>query len=261
MFAREMFVIPYCGCGGHNVGTNNEGNRDAWIQNALLAIPAGHRILDAGAGECRYKQFCAHLDYVSQDFAQYDGRGDGEALQTGAWDYSQIDIISDITDIPQPDGSFDAVLCSEVLEHLPEPILALRELTRLIRPGGVLILTAPFCALTHFSPHFYYTGYSRYFYEYWLARLGFEIVELKWNGNYFEYLAQELRRLPSVGQKYAGRGLSRVEQRAIEIILHLLARLSQGNNGSEQLLSYGLHILARKQEGCASELLTWSSCD
>jgi len=64
-----------------------------------------------------------------------------------------VDVISDITSIPLPDASFDACLCTEVLEHLPHPIEALRELARLLRPGGRLILTAPFCSLTHFSPH------------------------------------------------------------------------------------------------------------
>jgi 2-polyprenyl-3-methyl-5-hydroxy-6-metoxy-1,4-benzoquinol methylase len=43
-------------------------------------------------------------------------------------------------------------MCVEVFEHLPEPIKAVEEFARLFKPGGYLILTAPFCSLTHFAP-------------------------------------------------------------------------------------------------------------
>jgi SAM-dependent methyltransferase len=228
-------------------GTRNLATREAWLEQALARVPAGHRILDAGAGELQYKRFCVHLNYVSQDFAQYDGQGDGSSLQTGAWDQSRLDIVSDITNIPEPDAAFDAVMCIEVLEHLPDPPRALRELTRLLRPGGVLILTAPFSSLTHFSPHFYYTGYSRYFYEYWLRELGFEVVEMQWNGSYFEYLAQELRRLPWAGETYAGKTVSWYEWFGLGVVLRMLSRLAQHDRESNQLLSFGLHVLARKK--------------
>lgn len=231
----------------YRAGARNQAERDNWLKSRLANISPGSRILDAGAGELRYKPFCSHLDYVSQDFGRYDGQGDGAGLQIGGWDQSQIDIISDITNIPEPDASFDAVMCIEVLEHLPDPVLALRELARLLRPGGVLIVTAPFCSLTHFSPHFYYTGYSRYFYEYWFRELQLEIEEMSWNGNYFEYLAQELRRMAWVQEKYAaGVRIAWVEWLAISIVLRLLGRLSQANDGSEELLAYGLHIRGRK---------------
>ena len=70
---------------GSQCGTQNQANRDAWVERTLANIPSRLRILDAGAGELRYKSFCAHLDYVSQDFAQYDGQGDGAGLQMGSW--------------------------------------------------------------------------------------------------------------------------------------------------------------------------------
>lgn len=229
-------------------GTSNKANRDAWLERTLASIPPGQRILDAGAGELQYKRFCAHLDYVSQDFAQYDGTGDGAGLQTGGWDQSNLDIVSDITAIPEPDASFDAIMCIEVLEHVPYPVDALRELCRLLRSGGTLIVTAPFCSLTHFAPYFYQTGYSRYFYEYWLHEFGCEIVDMQWNGNYFEYLGQELRRIPWMSSKYTNARLTRLERFAVGLVLRGLKRLSQHDQGSEQLLSLGLHVLARKKQ-------------
>jgi ubiquinone/menaquinone biosynthesis C-methylase UbiE len=228
------------------LGTGNKAARMAWVKRVLTEIPAGVRILDAGAGELLYKPFCDHLKYVSQDFAKYKGQGDGAALQTGSWDSTSVDIVCDINAIPEPDASFDAVMCIEVFEHLPEPFSALQEFTRLLKPGGTLIITAPFCALTHFSPYFYYTGFSRNFYEYWLKKLGYEILELEYNGNYFEYLAQELLRLPTVGEKYASESPGWLQRKAIKSVLRLLERLRRNDSGSSELLAYGLHVLAKK---------------
>lgn len=141
------------------VGTHNQSVRERWLENALAQIPAGGRILDAGAGQLQYKPFCSHLNYVSQDFSQYDGSGNGVGLQKGGWNQEEIDIISDITNIPEPDSSFDAIMCVEVIEHVPNPVDSLKELTRLLRPGGYLILTAPFSSLTHYAPYYYYSGF------------------------------------------------------------------------------------------------------
>ena len=229
------------------VGTLNLETREAWMKSTLASIPAGNRILDAGAGELKYKSLCSHLDYVSQDFAQYEGIGDSRGLQTGSWDQTKLDIISDITKVPEPDASFDVVMCIEVLEHLPSPVEALRELSRLLRPNGLLIVTAPFCSLTHFAPFFFQTGYSRYFYEYWLGEFGFEIEDMQWNGNFFEYLAQEIRRLPAIAEQYAQAKMETHEQMAINTILNLLGKLSERDQGSEQLLSFGIHVRARKR--------------
>ena len=44
------------------VGTKNQSNREAWLERTLNQIPTGSRILDAGAGEQKYKRFCPHLD-------------------------------------------------------------------------------------------------------------------------------------------------------------------------------------------------------
>jgi ubiquinone/menaquinone biosynthesis C-methylase UbiE len=234
------------------VGTGNEAMREAWLEETLKRVPAGARLLDAGAGERRHQKYCGHLAYVAQDFAQYDGQGDRSGLQTGAWDQSGLDIVGDIAAIPEPDGSFDAILCVEVFEHIPHPVEALREFARLLRPGGRLILTAPFCSMTHFAPYHFYTGFTRYFYELYLPQFGFEIAERRSSGSYFHYLAQELRRLPEMGTRYGARRSRSPESLALRaasaVLLRVLQAFADRDTGSNELLYYGTHILAVKKE-------------
>ncbi|MCZ6492568.1 MAG: methyltransferase domain-containing protein [Planctomycetota bacterium] len=244
--AQDRLAAAEVGAG--ECGSTNERDRERWIEAALAKVPAGWRILDAGAGELLFKKFCSHLDYVSQDFGQYDGKGDGIGLQTGTWSQTDLDIVSDITAIPERDESFGAVMCIEVLEHLQQPQQALRELVRLLKPGGYLIVTCPFCSLTHFAPYFFGTGYSRYFYEHWFGVYGLEIIDMQWNGNYFEYLAQELRRLPQMACDFADTELGVEDRTRIYQMIRTLGGLSSSDRGSKQILAYGLHVMARKKK-------------
>jgi SAM-dependent methyltransferase len=180
----------------------NENNRIKWVKAALAELPKGAKILDAGAGELQYKKFCEHLEYVSQDFCQYEGSGDGRGLQMGGWDTSKIDIVCDITNIPEKDSSFDAILCTEVFEHIPEPLVALKEFSRLLKPGGKLILTAPFGSLVHFAPYHFNTGFSKYWYEHHFPKNGMKICRLESNGDWFDLCHQEIARLGPASRKY-----------------------------------------------------------
>ncbi len=228
------------------VGTTNEATRKNWLKKTLGDIPSGLRLLDAGAGELANKKYCTHLDYVSQDFCQYDGTGDTKGLQRGSWDTRKIDIVGDITNIPEDKESFDVILCTEVLEHLPNPIKALEEFQRLLKKDGILILTAPFCSLTHFAPYHYSSGFNCYFYEFHLENLGFKVDEVSRNGNFFEYLGQEIRRVSSMADKYSSQNASYIERFAIKIVLNMLERFSKNDTNSNEVLCFGYHVIARK---------------
>ncbi len=229
-----------------DVGTKNVITREEWLERSLKRISTGNRILDAGAGELQYKKFCSHLAYTSQDFGKYDGSGNAVGLQTDTWDNSKLDIISDICDIPVTGGSFDVIMCIEVFEHLPEPAKAVKEFSRILRPGGTLIITAPFCSLTHFAPYYFANGYSRYWYEKILADNGFKVEEITPNGNYFEYLAQEVRRIKSVGFNYGGSKPNFFEEIGLLLVIRLLARFSKKGDASSELLNFGYQIRAIK---------------
>ncbi len=231
------------------VGLTNGPTREAWIEKNLRSLKAGAKILDAGAGELKYKKFCTHLDYVSQDFGQYDGHGNREGNQEGSWDNSKLDIVSDITKIPVKSGSFDAILCIEVFEHIPDPISALKEFSRILKPGGKLILTVPFCSLTHFAPYYFQNGLSKYWYQKFLPQFGFKIDELSFNGNYFEYLAQEIRRLSLVEKQYSKtKFTSRIEFWLIQLfILRKLKTMSDSGERSSEFLCFGIHVLGTKK--------------
>lgn len=228
------------------VGLKNKATRQVWISAVLKSIPEGESILDAGAGECQYRSLCSHLDYTAQDFAQYDGGGDGNGIQTGTWDNSKLDIVSDIASIPVEEGRFDNVLCSEVLEHVPDPVRVFRELHRVLKPGGRLIITAPFASLTHFSPYHFASGLNVYFYEHWSKELNMHVDEVSYNGNYFEFLAQEVWYADTVAKKYGGKHIPLLADLGRKLFLSWLKRSSHQMQESQELMAFGICFIGRK---------------
>lgn len=170
--------------------------RNAWVAAVAKTIPEGALVLDAGAGECQYKPLLAHTEYRAQDFAQYYGMTDGP--QQEQWHYGQLDYVCDITDIPVDTDTFDAVICTEVLEHLSEPVAALEELTRVLKPGGVMILSAPLGCGLHQEPHHYFGGFTPWFYRHFFEKFGIEPVEITPLGGLFQHVAQECYRVGEV---------------------------------------------------------------
>ena len=168
----------------------NQRARDRWVREKAAQIPPGARVLDVGAGTCPYHALFAHCDYRTHDFKKYDGVKLGNTTA-----YGKIDYVSEITCIPVPDASFDIVLCTEVLEHVPNPIEALREMTRLLRPGGQLLITAPLGSGLHQLPFHFYGGYTPAWYRHFGKEFGLDIVEITPNGGFFRLLAQECARV------------------------------------------------------------------
>ena len=222
--------------------------RKQWVIDQLQKIPAGKTILDAGAGELKFKPYCKHLNYIAQDFGKYDPSMEPGGISGGdTWDTSGCDIISDIIDIPLEDMSVDAILCTEVFEHLKNPILAVKEFSRLLKPGGLLLLTAPFCSLTHMAPHFYYNGFSEYWYRVVLSEYQFDVKQIDRNGNLFQYFSWWLYRMDSLAHKYTGEELKAEDIMNIYAIVNKLSILSDKDTGSSESLCFGHNVIAYKR--------------
>lgn len=98
----------------------------------------GKRVLDAGAGTGHFSRVLAEwgADLTSLDM--------GEKLMAEIQKKCKTKpVVGSVLELPFPDRSFDAVVCTEVVEHTPDPKKAVQELCRVVAPGGVLALTTP----------------------------------------------------------------------------------------------------------------------
>ncbi len=95
-----------------------------------------------------------------------------------------VDMIYDGKKIPFPDGEFDYVFSTEVMEHVPEPKDFLKEIHRVLKPGGVLILTVPFMVPLHEEPYDFYR-YTKHALKYLVEATGFSSHEVKTFSEYF----------------------------------------------------------------------------
>jgi SAM-dependent methyltransferase len=221
----------------------NQSDRDAWVQSRASQLPAGSRVLDVGAGTCPYRMAFAHCEYVAHDFKKYAGVKLG-----GVPGYGQLDIVSDITALPVEDAVFDAVLCTEVLEHVPEPILALRELARVVRPGGEIIITAPLGSGLHMLPFHYYGGFTPEWYRLFGEQCGLEVIELTENGGFFKLLAQECARVAwTLGdhRQYHGDNARSVGKLFGEYIPRFLFALEERHKNTQ--FTVGYHVRFRRR--------------
>jgi len=191
---------------------------DGFVRRAAASMPAGGRVLDAGAGEGAYRIHFAHAKYEAADFLEVDKV------------YAPVDYVCSLDAIPVEDQRYDLVLCTQVLEHLPEPADVLKELHRVLRPGGELWLSAPLFYPEHEQPYDFYR-YTSFGLRHRLESAGFEVKSLEWLEGYFGTLAFQLRTaarvLPRNGGDYGGgvAGMAwAAAMGASRPLLHLLAR-------------------------------------
>ncbi len=168
----------------------NQLRRDRWVSAVVKnKAPLGSRVLDLASGTCPYRHLFAHCEYKTHDFMCLN-----PDQNRGNLPYGKIDYISDITNVPVADGSFDVILCTEALEHVPRPEAVIREIARLLKGGGSVILTAPLGSGLHQEPFHYYGGFTPYWYRLVLGEYGFRDIQIEANGGTFKHIGQECLR-------------------------------------------------------------------
>ncbi len=183
---------------------NNEYERIDWVSDRLRQLPPKTRLLDAGCGSQQYRKFCQHLHYESQDFGQYSvDEADSLTASQTPYEYGRIDYVSNIWEIPVPAESFDAVLCTEVFEHIPHPTETIAEFSRILRPGGQLLLTVPSNCLRHMDPYFFFSGFSDRYLRHFLEKYGFQVTEMTVVGDYNRWMLAEVARTAALSGWWA----------------------------------------------------------
>ena len=151
----------------------------AWLRD--VAAPASRgTLLDIGCGNKPYESlFSAHVvRHLGADIAQNSA---------GTVDY----VVPPGEPLPLEEESVDTVLSTQVLEHVAEPDAYLAEAARVLRTGGLLILTCPGHYMLHEEPHDYYR-YTRYGLEYLLGKHGLQIERLNTAGGSWRQIGQSI---------------------------------------------------------------------
>ncbi len=136
------------------------------------------------------------------------------------------DTQADAAHIPFAGGVFDAVICAELLEHLPDPRPVLAEAARVLHPGGRIVITVPFLYPIHADPY----DFGRYTETYWrktLAEHGFRGVEVEAQGTFLTVQVNQAKHaanalLPDglagrILRVLAGLGLSALQAGALRV--------------------------------------------
>jgi ubiquinone/menaquinone biosynthesis C-methylase UbiE len=173
---------------------NHEYLIERFLVEQELKMKPNQKILDAGAGQCQYKHiFDKRHQYISQDLCV----GDKD------WDFSHIDIKSNIECIPLESGTFDYILLTQVLEHVPEPQKVMDELSRLLKPTGKIIMSVPQCVGEHQQPYHFF-NFTRFGIGYLANKSNLKINTLETMGGYFTHTSQMLQ---IAGYKLLGQSL------------------------------------------------------
>ena len=193
----------------------------------------------------QYRGLFAHARYETADFMAVKGKK-----------YRQPDYVCDLVAIPVEDARFDHVVCTQVPEHLPEPLRVVAELGRVLKPGGTLWLSAPLFYAEHEKPYDFFR-YTQFGLRRLLEDAGFEVLEIAWLEGYFGTLSYQVRvagkALPGGRAAYGGgprgtalAGAARVARKAAPRVADLLAGLDERHKIVDAGLPKNHTVVARR---------------
>lgn len=137
------------------------------------------RLLDFGCGDKPYKKFISVQEYIGLEIESIEQAHNSE----------EIDVYYDGITIPFNDNHFDSVFSSEVFEHVFNLEQVLKELHRVLKPGGNMLITLPFVWYEHSIP-WDFARYTSFGIKYLLEQNGFEVVVSEKTTNYVETVFQ-----------------------------------------------------------------------
>lgn len=152
-------------------GSERRGSRNNWREkNYFLTadwienLSSSDVLLDLGSGPLTNSPLFRNLDTVIYvDGAQFEG----------------INIVCDFTKfLPVKDSSIDAILCSNVLEHLPEPQTVFNEIERILKPGGQCLVLVPFMIKLHQEPYDFHR-YTKHALKRYSERSGLNVDQIE----------------------------------------------------------------------------------
>lgn len=124
--------------------------------------------LDFGAGTAKYRSIIRPKTSSYTTFDMIPGE--------------HIDVVGDALNPPFPDHTFNTVLSTQTFEHLEQPWVVVDQIKRILKPGGVCIITAPFLVPYHADPYDFFR-YTKEGLRSLFQNAGFEIVEYGTYGN------------------------------------------------------------------------------
>lgn len=179
-------------------------NQTGWPLTELViayakGLPAGAKVLDAGAGPMVHRDAFNHCAYEACDVGGY-GAVEGLYSKNPADSFYE----SDLTAIPRPDGHYDGVISTSVLEHVPDPRKVVAEMARVLSPTGVLLLSTSGLYGLHMEPwHFYNT--TPYSLLQLFSAAGLRVLYLAPRGGWFNMAGGTLPKVVDLNLKRAKR--------------------------------------------------------
>ncbi|MGD0370279.1 MAG: class I SAM-dependent methyltransferase [Candidatus Dormibacteria bacterium] len=149
-----------------------------FVRGAATELSPGATLLDVGAGDAPYRELFSRVNYVTCDWERSNYTPDRTP-----------DIVAPADKIPLEDESVDAILTTQVIEHVPEPWTVLAEFHRLLKPRGRLWMTAPLVWYLHEQPYDYYR-YTSHGLRYLLDRARFVDIQILPLNDAFSSLSQ-----------------------------------------------------------------------